>query len=252
VRTLPSVVLLSAAAVIACSDGTSPDVNDEESLEQVLSELGTVGTYAGAGLAGAGVGFTGVSAPPPEVCAFDAVTEYFVCAERTMEGVTFNRRYQLLDAGGSLLSSFDPATVSGIRNVTDLSGTMQREHPAGGGVVTFTIESHDEQTLTGLRTATRTLNGSGTSEHTMTLGEETVTTTATRTTENLVLPAAPGPGTYPASGVITTTASSQQMTFTSTMTFNGTSAVTIVVTMNGVSHTCTYDLANRMSPPVCS
>ena len=245
-----SLVVLSAVVIVACSDGTSPEPDDDATLEEALSELSTVGTYAGAGTAPAGVGMVGVSAPPPEVCPFDATTEFFICPERTHEGVTMNRRYQLLDAGGAPLSSFDPATVSGIRNIADLNGTMQHQG-LDGSPVTFTIDSHDEQTLTGLRTATRTVNGTGTSEITTTHNGQTRTTTSTRTTENLVLPSTPGPGVYPASGTISSTGTSEGMTFSSTMTFNGTSIVTIVFSFNGATQTCTYDLATRMSPPVC-
>jgi hypothetical protein len=234
--------------MVACSEGTSPDANDDVSLEEALSELSTVGVYAGAGLAPAGVGMTGVSAPPPEACPFDATTEFFICPERSHEGIVMNRRYQLLDASGSSLPSFDAATVFGIRSIVDASGTMQRPG-LNGSTLTLTIEAHDDQTLTGLGTATRTVNGTGTSEITTTHDGQTRTTTSTRTTENLVLPS--GPGAYPPSGTISNTATSEGMTFSSTMTFNGTSTVTIVFSFNGVTNTCTYDLANRMSPPVC-
>jgi hypothetical protein len=250
VRThLSSLVILSAAAVVAaCSDGTSPEPDDDATLEEVLSELSTVGTYAGAGVAPSGVGMVGVSAPPPEVCPFDATTEYFICAERTHEGVTMNRRYQLFDAGGSPLPAFDGATVFGIRSIADVSGTRQLPG-LNGSTLTLTIDAHDDQILTGLGTATRTVNGTGTSEITTTHDGQTRTTNSTRTTENLVLPS--GPGAYPASGTITNTGTSEGMTFSSTMTFNGSSTVTIVFSFNGTTQTCTYDLANRMSPPVC-
>jgi hypothetical protein len=241
--------VLTALTVVACSDGTSPDSNDEVSLEEALSELNTVGVYVGAGLAGTGVGMTGVSAPPPGVCPFDEATEFFVCPERTHEGITMNRRYQLLDAGGSPLSSFDAATVFGIRNISDMSGTMQRPGP-DGTTTTMTLETHLDHTLTGLGTATRTVNGTGTSQITTTHDGQTRTMTSTHTIENYVTASAPGG--YPASGTITNTATSEGMTFSSTMTFNGTSVVTIVHSVNGVTNTCTYDLANRMTPPVCT
>ncbi|HSA55507.1 MAG TPA: hypothetical protein VLE53_07370 [Gemmatimonadaceae bacterium] len=245
-----SLVVLSAVALVACSDGTSPTpTQDDQTLEEVLTELNTVGTYAGAGLAPAGVATSSMPAPGAGACPFDAGSTYFVCAPVTVNGLTIDRRYQLLDDDGAPLSSFDPATVSGIRNVVDVAGTTSGGQ---GGPPAITIDLHDDQTLTGLRTATRVVNGSGTTDLTFTNNGEVMTFTTTRTVSNLVLPTVPGPGAYPTSGSITTTGTSALMTYTSTMTFNGTSTVTIVNTINGQSQTCTYNLQTPATPPVCA
>jgi hypothetical protein len=95
------------------------------------------------------------------------------------------------------------------------------------------------------------VNGSGTANLSLTASGQTFNVTTSHTITNLVLPPEPGPGAYPVSGSITTTASAPQVNFSATMTFNGTSTVTIVATMNGQSQSCTYNLATPETPAVC-
>ena len=254
--------VLAAFALAACSGGdgpTSPDVPEvpeapevpggqNVSLDEVLSQLNTVGMYATAGMAPLGItpGF-GVSAPTTTACPYDAATKYFVCPVYTANGLTLSARYQVLDAGGIPLSAFDPNAVSSIRYVVDVTGALDT-----GEGTTISIDSHDEQTVSGLQTATRTVNGSGTTDLSMTIEGENLAVATTRAINNLVLPAEPGPDAYPASGSITTTATAEGVSFTSTMTFNGTSTITIVSTLDGQTQTCTFNLATPEAPAVCS
>lgn len=261
--TIPRLTALAVFALAACSRGggpTSPDSPEvpevpegpqvpggqNVSLDEVLGQLNKVGMYATAGLAPIGVtpGF-GASAPTT-ACPYDAATKYFVCAAYEASGFTIGTRYQLLNGGGTPMATFDPAAVASIRYVVDVDGALD----AGEGT-TITIVSHDEQVVSGLQTTTRTVNGSGTTDLSMTLDGQNVTVAVTRAIANLVLPAQPGPNAYPASGSITTTAVAEGVSFTSTMTFNGTSTVTIVSTLDGQTQTCTVDLATPGAPAVC-
>jgi len=258
--------VLATFALAACSGGsegpTSPEAPEvpevpevpqvpggqNVSLDEVLSQLNTVGMYATAGLAPIGVtpGF-GASAPTTTACPYDAASQYFVCPAYTANGITLAARYQLLTAGGTPMPAFDPATVSSIRYMVDVNGALD----TGDGTI-INIASHDEQTVSGLQTTTRTVNGSGTTDLSMTIEGQTVAIATTRAISNLVLPAQPGPNAYPASGSITTTATAEGVSFTSTMTFNGTSTVTIVSTLDGQTQTCTFNLATPETPAVCS
>lgn len=240
---------LTASALLACSDDDPLTAPGDITLEEALDELNTVGIYAGAGLETVGMAAPVASFPAGENCALDAATMFFVCPERTVNGLAANRRYQLLDASGTPLGAFDPATVSGIRSISDVSGAITTTGPSPG---TITIDSHDEQTLTGLRTATRVVNSSGTSDFSLEANGQTSTYTTSRTVTNLVLPSVPGPDRYPTSGTVTTTGTSAFGTFTSTMTFNGTSTVTIVTVIGGQSQTCTLNLQTPGTPPVCA
>ena len=247
---LPLLLVLSTSAIVACSDEAPLTAPSDVTLEEALDELNTVGTYAGAGLTTVGISAPEASVPASTVCPLDAATMFFICPERTNNGLTANRRYQLLDASGTPVASFDPATVRGIRNIVAVTGT--RTGAGGDPTRTISIDMHDEQVLTGLGTSTRVINSSGTSEMAVTQNGETRTLSSTHTITNLVLPAVPGPNTYPSSGTVTTTGTSDLGTYTTTMTFNGTSTVTIVTTANGDTWTCTMDLQAPGTAPVCS
>lgn len=256
---------LVSFALAACSGGdgpVAPDVPEVPevpevpglpggqtvSLDEVLNQLNTVGSYAGAGLVGLGVApAPDASMPSATACPYDATTTYFVCPTQTADGLTINTRYQLLTSGGVPMAAFNSATVSSLRYVVDVEGAID----VGDGT-SISIDSHDEQTLSGLQTTTRVVNGTGTTDLSMTADGQTFAVATTRAINNLVLPYEPGPNAYPASGSITTTATADQVSFTSTITFHGTSTVTIVSTLNGSTQSCTFNLATPETPPVCS
>lgn len=264
VRTpLSRLAVLGAFVFAACSGGpTPPDVPEvpevpggpnvpggqNVSLDEVLTQLNTVGTYATAGLAPLGVsGAFGAPAASTANCPYNAGTKYFVCPSQSASGLTVDASYQLLDGNGNPMPIFNSTTVAGIRYVVDVNGAID----AGEGT-TIGIASHDEQVVTGLQTATRTVNGSGSTDLSMVIDGQTLSITSTRSTSNLVLPSEPGPGKYPASGSISFTATADQVTYSATMTFNGTSTVSIVSTLDGTTQTCTYNLATPETPAVCS
>jgi hypothetical protein len=229
-----------------------PDTPTDVSLEEALGELSTVNAYAVAGLAPLGMSAseTGVPELGAVACPYNASSKYFICADQTTNGLTVSHRYQIISTGGAPMSLFDPMAVGGIRSVVDVNGTLDLSD-GGGDPTTLTIDSHADHVLSGLQGTTRTVNGSGTANLSLTTSGQTFNVTTSHTITNLVLPPEPGPGAYPVSGSITTTASAPQVNFSATMTFNGTSTVTIVTVMNGQSQSCTYDLATPETPAVC-
>jgi hypothetical protein len=255
--------LAALAFAVACSGGDGPSgpqmppdpdpsTPTDVSFEEAMGELNAVNNYAAAGMTTMGMGASGTLAPAPAVwpCPYDAPTRYFVCPDQSTNGVTVSQRYQIISSGGVPMSLFDPLVVGGIRNVVDVDGTLDLS-PEGDGSTTLTIDSHADHVLSGLQTTTRTVNGSGTAHLTLTTEGQTINVTTSHTITNLVLPAEFGPNAYPVSGSITTTASAPQASFSATLTFNGTSTVTIVTVLNGQSQSCTYDLATPETPPVC-
>lgn len=217
------------------------------SLDEVLDQLGDVSMYAAAGMAGLGVSpASGLPASSTTACPYDAATKYFICPAQSQSGITVGVRYQLLNAGGTPLAQLD-ASLASLRYVVDVGGAIDLGDGNG-----LDIDSHDEQLLTGLQTATRVVNGTGATDLSMTANGQVLSVTVTRAINDLVLPSEPGPNAYPTSGSITTSATAEGVTFTSTMTFNGTSTVTIVNAFNGTPETCTFDLASPETPPLCS
>jgi hypothetical protein len=84
------------------------------------------------------------------------------------------------------------------------------------------------------------------------IGDELSTTTVATTITNLVLPQRGSANHYPQSGTISTDITSNleglgSFSTNVTMTFNGTSLVTIAMTSDGVTETCTFDLENPSS-----
>jgi hypothetical protein len=236
-RVIAACALLLAAS---CGDSTAPvDPALDDALQQfaVVDGLAAVAPMTGGSMVPHGIA--------PSACPFNATTKRFVCPTRTMQSLTMNLYYQLLDASGAPLSAWGNNVVA-IRTVSDVAGTLT---PSSGtpsaNLPTLTISQHDESTLSGLQAERQTLNGIAT----QTLAQPGLAPASpmTRTTTNLVLPKR-GVEQYPQSGSIATSLGS----FVSTMTFNGTSTVTFTTTFGGgTTTTCTLNLAAPSTPPAC-
>lgn len=194
------------------------------------------------------------SGQPP--CQFDPATGQFECPSQTRDGIAFTRQFTLYDANGKVLTQFG-RDVASIRTETTADGTTTREN----GTVA-TIHRTGEMMTTGLgpSAASHTLNGRehGTVTATWTATDGTKVTTTTTidgTTVNLVVPVRAGDRSqaYPLSGTrihtTTTTGSGGKgpLTVRRQETFDGTSTVQIQLTMNGVTQSCTFDLATKTS-----
>jgi hypothetical protein len=189
-------------------------------------------------------------------CEFNASTGQFECPPQSRDGITFTMQFTLFDANGNVQSKMDRTTAS-IRTETTAEGTTTREN---GAVVT--INRSGVMTTTGLGpdAKTHTLNGreQGTVVATITANDGTKVTTTTSiddTTANLVVPvrSADRATAYPLSGTRTHTtittgpAGRGALTVRRQETFDGTNIVRVEITVNGVTQSCTFDLATKTS-----
>jgi hypothetical protein len=245
------VLAVGTAVLSGCSGTTEPGNNPSLTLDNVLAETNSTQLFSTSGMAaGAGL-FLPVPttlAPPPSNCPFNTSSNTFVCPSRTFSGLTSTMYFQLLDQSNQPLSEFNPSTVAAIRTVTDMSGTLG----SGSNLpVSINLTRHAEQTLSGLQTDHHTLNGTATTNYSGSIatasGTSTMNMTSKETTTDLVLPPRDGTNHWPLSGSISMemTSGSGPTAFTSstTMTFNGTSKVTITSNFGGGTRTCALDLS---------
>jgi hypothetical protein len=189
-------------------------------------------------------------------CVFDPATGQFVCPDRTRDGITFTLRFTLHDASGKVQSARDRNTAA-IGTETTAEGTITREN---GNTATVSRRGTMMTTGLGPDAKTHTLNGSeqGTIATTIT-GKDgakfTTNTTIEDTTRNLVVPVRPADrgAAYPLSGVRVHTAVTKgpgdrgTLTVRRQETFDGTNIVKVELTVNGVTQSCTFDLATKTS-----
>jgi hypothetical protein len=246
-------VFLGAACVVlaACGDSTAP-TQEVAALDDLLSELQVAGSAGAAGLALSGGPVVSTTMPSAAQCPYNSLTQFFVCPNTSNSGLTFTLSYQLLDASGTVQSAFNAATTAAIRTVSDVSGTFTS---TGSFASSVTMNGHNDQTLSGLLTGTHTLNGTGNSTSTMDLGGTTGTMTTSSIITGLVLPQRGNPNQYPQAGSIAMDITSNfgGGPFTShiVISFDGTSTMTMVMTTNGFTMTCTVDMANSSATPSC-
>lgn len=189
-------------------------------------------------------------------CEFNPSTGQFECPPQSRDGITLTMHFTLFDASGNVQSKMDRTTAS-IRTETTAEGTTTREN---GAIVT--INRSGVMTTTGLGpdAKTHTLNGreQGTVVATVAANDGTKVTTTTSiddTTVNLVVPVRSGDraSAYPLSGTRTHTTSTTgpagrgALTVRRQETFDGTNIVRVEITVNGVTQSCTFDLATKTS-----
>ena len=264
IRILLASVVAPAVLIAGCrsSDATGPSSGQTLDLSSLIGEMGiaSVGVAAGA----AGVGGVAIPTMPPVVpssCQYSAAIQGFSCATFTSNGITLDATFFLLDATGHFQSQPDAATTAAIRTVTDLKGTTSLDQ--AGTVGSMTLTNHQDMTLSGLLTDTHVLNGSSTSHSDITLSAPSSlhgVTDSKTVTANVAMPKS---SRWPASGTIATDATttsqfgSQSVTGTthSVLTFNGSSVVTMTMTITAgsspFSATCKIDLSGA-SPSVCN
>lgn len=239
---------VACAILAACGESTAPK-EAVITVDSLLADISDAQAFSAAGMSMSGAPMVAGMMPTAATCPYDSATQSFVCPTTTMNGVTMSMYYQLFDASGALQSAFNPTTTAAIRTVSDLSGTVPTT-----GALTATIEGHNDKTLSGLLTATRTLNGSSTTTVTMNDGSQPLRLTIAETTTDLVLPQRGSATPYPLSGSISmdVTTSGGGFDVHVTITFNGTSTATMVVTSNGTTQTCTVNMASPQATPSCS
>jgi hypothetical protein len=250
-------VVAACAILAACGDSTSPKVVPV-TVDSLLADIGEASELGATGLELAGAGAFGSSAamPSADQCPYNSTTQRFVCPAMSVNGLTINRFFQLLNAADQPQSAFAPATTAAIRTVTDVSGTVTSTF---GGVTTTTeLSSHEDHTLSGLLGAKYTLNGNGTTAATTNAGGMTFDVNSVQKITNLVMPKHGSENRYPESGsiamdvTISGLVGDAEHTVNITLTFNGTSTVTMTLKAGGVTQTCTFDMSSPTSPASCN
>jgi hypothetical protein len=247
-RSRPHAILALALATLAAACGsdssTAPKVQPV-TLDQALSELSNPGLSAAAASFSAGT--PNLPALAASRCVYQATSQSFACTPVVASGVTVTQSFTLFDGSGATQSAFDQATTSAVRANTTVAGTIQ------GGADQLTIDGQQE-----LREAIHTLDGTST-VHAVSSGGSGLSfeTTLTTTIAGLKLqpPTADGTQPWPKSGTIvvensTSVGGATPAVIRATITFNGTSKVSVALAGPGVSATCTLDLASQA--PSCS
>jgi hypothetical protein len=251
VRRPPAILALALAALAAAcgsDSSTAPNVKPV-TLDQALSELSSPALSATA------ASFDGGLPTLPTLaasrCPYQASSQSFACPPIVASGITVTQSFTLLDGSGATQSAFDQATTSAVRANTAFAGTVQ------SGADSVAIDGQQQLTLSGLREAIHTLDGTST-VHIAGIGsdlpfESTITTTITGL--KLQPPTADGTHPWPKAGTIVVQSATNignvpPAVVRATVTFNGTSKVTVTITGPGISQSCTLDLASNA--PSCN
>lgn len=184
-------------------------------------------------------------------CAFTAGTG-IVCADTLRGGLIAAKTIKYATASGTLQSAFDTATTASVAVTASVNGTSTRRDSS-----TSTVSESSTQTVTGLLTAQRTVNGNSSGTETTTGTSREGAFTAKRTTSdvvtNVVIPKATSANMhpYPTAGSVarsmsaTVTISGQSPTTTTrteTITYDGSATAKVVIVKDGVTQNCTLPL----------
>lgn len=194
---------------------------------------------------------------PADHCTFVPASGRLECDPVTRGGLTITRSIAFYNAAGSAQQRRDSTTRSANTRVA-VAGTTTT---AKG---TLTVDRASSVTVSGLgeRVTTHTLNGSeeGTTSGTVTTdrGAATITESFRATTASVVVPAPFTATSWPTSGTtarvtsqtVTRGTETRASTLGETVTYNGTSAVPVVITRDGTTRRCTRDLATHRT--VCN
>jgi hypothetical protein len=174
----------------------------------------------------------------------------FDCTRETPPGLTITRTCTFTSVNGTAQTGYDPLTTASISMSVHVSGSIDR------GNLSATIERTRQLTVSGLggQETSMTWNGtgSGTSTRVRTAsdgGTRSYEMSANTTITNVVIPVPRSDNSWPTSGTIhrtvtVTKGDGPSVTRDVTITFNGTSTVTI--TVNGEA--MDYDLSERGRP----
>jgi hypothetical protein len=240
-----------AVLTVACGADSSVAPTSSVTLDQALAEL-TIPALSDAAASFSGAGAL-VPSIVPSRCPYQAASQSFVCAPLSGAGLTLTQSFTLLDASGAKQSAFDQHSTAALKVVSAVAGTLVQQG------LSIAVDGQQELTLSGLLTDKHTLNGSSTTHTALTsadVGAQPITSTITTKITNLVIPVVPvgGPAAWPLSGTIELKVSTDlalqpvlgpgsTSVSTVTITFSGSSIVTLTITGPGVSRTCQANLA---------
>jgi hypothetical protein len=247
----PIAACVLSVLVGGCAADTSTTPAATPTLDAALGEIAhpaldfATATFSGAGAV--------VPAIIPSSCQLDTASQVFVCAPVTGGWLTLDQSYVLLDAAGAKQSAFDPTTTKGVSVTNAVSG----QNTDQGN--TLTVDGQQTLDLTGIGSTRHTLNGTSltlTTYVSATNLTHPVQSTITTQITDLVIPVVPSgqPVAWPLSGTIATKTIAEfgepipsggtSTTAVVTLTFNGSSVVTLSMTLpSGGVRTCRVNLA---------
>jgi hypothetical protein len=234
-----AVAVATLTALVSCGDSTGPKRTVDQHADSLIAVMNGTNQYGGPIIDLSGGMFTGPMGSA--ACSYNAGNQRFECNPQTANGITVTLWYQYLDASNKPLSAYNASTVNAFRTHSTTDGKITDSFQ--GQTVTMTISGEGDQTLGGLLGATQTIAGTST----MTMAETGSPTVTFGTTTDLTLPPKGTQG-YPTGTITMTFSEPGSPTETITMTFNGTSVITI--NFNGQS--CTMDLSKPNDPGTCA
>ena len=187
-----------------------------------------------------------------DACAFSTTTNRVECSTVTRRGLTINRSFSFLDAGGAVQQRFARGTTNTVNVTNSVSGTRTHHETA-----TSTVNASSDFTVTGLATgsAQRTVDGksAGTESTTGTRDGNAFTSlrSAGDTVAGIVIPIQDDRPTFPTAGTIirsmqaTVTVDGQAPSTSSrreVITYDGSATAQVVITHDGVTRNCTKPL----------
>ena len=249
----------TALALLACSDSpTTPNPVTIPDATTLLAEMSSSSITAAESFAGSSnLNVVMTSRSDPQACTYNDATGFYVCPTVTTGSLTVSRMYRFIDGAGHSQPKPD-AQTSAFEVKSTVSGTVTTTTTdPRASTSNYTINSTSDQTLSGLHAENHTLSGLTTTtiEGTLQSGGTTLTLDEhlTETTSNLVLPNAKKGQKWPLSGTIALDETTNDfdpslgtVTYRTTITFNGTSKVTLTFSGPLGTSSCTVDLA---APP---
>jgi len=163
----------------------------------------------------------------PGGCPYDAATAWFTCgADAGPDGFTHVRAYRFLDASGAAEAAYDSLLTAAIEIHSEVSGVATHD----GTTTSLASERHVTMGgLAGVESA-RTLNGGGTSYRRDSSATAVRWARSTTAVDQVLVPAPFRFESWPLSGTLMTTfETSDGLSRTGVITFNGTRYVTLVV-----------------------
>lgn len=255
-RTIAATALLALAA---CAGDSTPTRTVSEGDLLSLAEIDpALGAEAGQ------AGQIGITMDPAltydgriggaAACAWSAASLRIECAPVTRDGLTISRSIAFADAAGTAQQRRDENTRSANTRI-DVRGTTTT--PRGA----MTVARTSDLTVSGLGrgATTHTLNGveSGRVSGSVTTerGSVGIAEESSSRTAGVVVPVPAVRGSWPLSGTTTRTgtttatlagtSTTRTSSWSETVTWNGTSSVQVSITRDGVTRSCTRDLAAR-------
>lgn len=187
-------------------------------------------------------------------CTWSATSLRIECAPVTRGGLVITRSIGLADAAGTAQQRRDENTRSANTRI-DVRGTTATPHG------TMTVARTSDLTVSGLGrgATTHTLNGAESGRVTGTVtserGSVSIAEESSSRTAGVIVPVPAVRGSWPLSGTTTragtTTATlagsstTRTSSWSETITWNGTSSVRVSITRDGVTRSCTRDLAAK-------